>query len=287
MQSAVRTVRTVIRTADCVIRCTDCDPSSGLCNPVATPRAQPTARRERARRGCVCPSAQRPVARPRQAALARSGTATASKRVFTATAPKPITALNYTHYNDSSGAEAGAGPRGAPEPPPPPGRPSSGGTAPGPITRSAAAPPLPPPRHRAAGPPGRPLVDRRAPVGPFSGPALRRRAAPLPPPLAAAAVQRRIAAAAAGPRRRGARHLPAPPRWPATAALGLRAVAVKTRLLAAAVPERARAACRFRATGCRAHGLQVSRRTSHMTRGCSLRTRPLSARAAPGPAGPA
>jgi hypothetical protein len=142
-------------------------------------------------------------------------------------------------------------------------------------------------RAPAAGPPGRPLVDRRAPVGPFSGPALRRRAAPLPPPLAAAAVQRRIAAAAAGPRRRGARHLPAPPRWPATAALGLRAVAVKTRLLAAAVPERARAACRFRATGCRAHGLQVSRRTSHMTRGCSLRTRPLSARAAPGPAGPA
>jgi hypothetical protein len=50
------------------------------------------------------------------------------QRVFTATAPKPITALNYTHYNDSSGAEsgprrrptggAGAGPR-RPRPPRP------------------------------------------------------------------------------------------------------------------------------------------------------------------------
>jgi hypothetical protein len=226
MQSAVRTVRTVIRTADCVIRCTDCDPSSGLCNPVATPRAQPTARRERARRGCVCPSAQRPVARPRQAALARSGTATASKRVFTATAPKPITALNYTHYNDSSGAESG-----------PRRRPTGGaGAAPaaGPSKlwrdgarahyakrRRPAPAPAAPPRRRAARPPPRGPPRARGPLlrpgpsppccAPASPPRRRRRAAPhrsrrrraaparRPPPASATALARHRGA---GPARR-------------------------------------------------------------------------------------
>jgi hypothetical protein len=50
------------------------------------------------------PSARRPVARPRQAALARSGTAAASKRDFTATAPRP-SAASLQRFFRISGSE--------------------------------------------------------------------------------------------------------------------------------------------------------------------------------------